>query len=138
METKTFTATKAFIDYQGKILILREAKTYKDGSNIGKYHIPGGRVKPGQNWKESLLREIKEESGLDIKIGKPFFVSEWRPVVKNEEWQIIGIFFKCYTDSDKVKLSEEHDDFLWINPKNYKEYDLVEDLIPVFVAYLNQ
>ncbi len=73
MNIRVFTATKAFINFNGKILILREAITYEDASNVGKYHIPGGRIKPGQNWKESLQREIREESGLEIKIGKPFF-----------------------------------------------------------------
>jgi 8-oxo-dGTP diphosphatase len=137
MDIRVFTATKAFINFNGKILILREAITYKDASNVGKYHIPGGRIKPGQNWKESLQREIREESGLEIKISRPFFVNEWRPIVKGRQWQIVGIFFECFADSDKIVLSEEHDDFLWIDPKDYKKYNLIKDLYEVFEAYLN-
>jgi len=138
MEPKIFVATKSFINHQGKILILREAKTYADGSNIGKYHIPGGRIKPGQSWQESLLREIKEESGLEVEISKPFFVNEWRPIVREEPWQIVGIFFECFSKSSEIILSEEHDDFLWIDPKDYKNYNLIQDLYPVFEAYLNK
>ena len=137
MEHKLFVATKAFIVYNGKVLILRESPKYQDGSNIGKYDVVGGRIKPGQNFKESLLREVKEETGLNIKIGKPFFVNEWKPQVNNENWHIVGIFFKCQADSDDIKLGEDHDHFLWINPREYKEYNLIENLKMVFEEYRN-
>ncbi|MFA5021807.1 MAG: NUDIX domain-containing protein [Patescibacteria group bacterium] len=138
MEPKLFVATKAFISYQGKILILRESKKYHDGSNQGKYDVVGGRIKPGQNFKDSLLREIKEETGLDVVIGKPFFVNEWRPVVDNKPWQIVGIFFNCEAKSQQITLSQDHDDYLWVDPKDYKDYNIIENLSPVFEAYLNQ
>ena len=37
-------AMKAVIVKDGKVLLLREAKTYKDGTNIGRFHMPGGRL----------------------------------------------------------------------------------------------
>ena len=137
-ETKLFVAMKAFIVNNGKVLILRESSKYKDGSNNKKYDVAGGRIEPGQRFDESLLREIKEETGLEIKIGKPFFVDEWRPFVNEEQWQIVGTFFECLSDSDKVELSEDHDDYQWIDPKEYKNYNLIEKLHPVFEAYLNK
>jgi 8-oxo-dGTP diphosphatase len=136
MEVKLWVATKAFINYKGKILILRESKKYDDGTNASKYDVVGGRVQPGQRFDESLLREIMEETGLKAKIGKPFHVGEWRPVVRGEQWQIVGTFFECYVDSDKVILSVDHDEFLWIDPKEYKKYNLIENLKPAFEEYL--
>lgn len=85
MIDKIFTATKAFISYEGKILILRESPQYQDGTNSGRYDVPGGRIVPGQRWDESLLREIKEETGLEVRIGRPFHVDEWRPQVNGEK-----------------------------------------------------
>jgi hypothetical protein len=90
METKIFAATKAFIHYNGKILILRESNKYSDGSNAAKYDVVGGRVNPGQRFDESLLREI----------------------------------------------GEDHDDFQWIDPKDYKKYNLTPNLLPAFESYL--
>ena len=106
MVDKIFVATKAFIIHKGKILLLKESSKYKEGANIGKFDIVGGRVEPGQKFNESLLREIKEETGLNVKIGKPFYVGEWRPSVNGEQWQIIGTFFECFAESDKVKLTQ--------------------------------
>src|SRR3989344_4060721 len=122
MEPKLFVAMKAFIVHNGKILILRESSKYEDGSNSAKYDVVGGRIKPGQHFAESLLREIEEETGMKVQLGKPFFVNEWRPIVRGEQWHIVGTFFECHTDQNIVKLSEDHDHFLWIDPQEYKKY----------------
>lgn len=135
MDPKLFVATKAFVNHGGKILILRESAKYEDGTNAGRWDVAGGRLKPGERFDESLRREVKEETGLEIKIGNVLFVNEWRPVAKDEPWQIVGMFFECLTNSDAVTLGEDHDDYQWINPAEYKKYNLIPNLHPAFEAY---
>lgn len=135
-EIKLFPSTKAFIIHNGKMLILREASSYGDGTQTGNFDVPGGRIKPGQRFDESLRREIKEETGLDVKIGKPFSVDEWRPVIKGEPWQIVATFFECFAETDKVVLCEDHDQFLWINPKDYIKYPIIKTNLPAHRDYL--
>lgn len=136
---KNFTATKAFIIQNNKVLILRESSRYKDGSNEGKYDLPGGRIEPGQNFLVSLKREILEETGLNqIEIVKPFHVGEWRPIVRGENWQIIGIFFECTTNQTNVNLSGDHDYYEWINPQDYNNFNLTENVREAFAKYLQQ
>ncbi|MFA5129443.1 MAG: NUDIX domain-containing protein [Patescibacteria group bacterium] len=136
MEPKLFIATKAFIVHQGKVLILREAGSYSDGSNAGRYDVPGGRLKPGERFDEALRREVKEETGLEVTIGQPIAVNEWRLVVRGEPWQIVGIFFVCEASSDVVRLSEDHDAFEWIDPATYREHGVIDNLSIPFEAYL--
>ncbi|MFA6304577.1 MAG: NUDIX domain-containing protein [Patescibacteria group bacterium] len=138
MNIKLFIATKAFIKYRGKILIIKESNKYTEGTNVGKFDVPGGRIKPGQKFDESLLREIKEETGLEVIIGQPFFANEWRPMVKEEQWQVVGMFFECESATDKITLSKDHDEYLWIDPTNYKKYNLIANLQPAFEAYLKK
>jgi 8-oxo-dGTP diphosphatase len=138
MEIKLFTATKAFIIHDGKVLLLKESTKYADGANAGKFDVVGGRIKPGQRFDESLIREIQEETRLNVKIGRPFFVNEWRPIVRGEQWQIVGTFFECFAKSDKVILSEDHEEYVWIDPKEYKKYNLIDNLIPAFASYLSK
>lgn len=137
MEPKLFVATKAFINYQGKILILRESNKYEDGTQAEKYDVPGGRLTPGEKFDDALKREILEETGLDVDIGKPFFVSEWRPNVRGEQWQIIGICFECFAKSDTVTLGNDHDAFEWIDPRHYDQYPIIGNFTAAFDAYIN-
>lgn len=81
---------------------------------------------------------MKEETDLNVIIGKSFFTNEWRPRVRGEQWQIVGVFFECPTKSNEVKLDPDHDDYQWIDPKNYRNYKLIENLYPAFEAYLNR
>lgn len=136
MGVRMFVATKAFVVFDDQVLLLREASKYEDGTNVGKFDVVGGRVEPGQRFDESLLREIKEETGLDVTIGRPFFVNEWRPQVRGEQWQIVGTFFECTTESDQVTLSGDHEEFQWIDPADFRSYELIDNLIPAFVEYL--
>ena len=138
MEPKLFVAMKAFIVHDGRILILRESPKDTDRTNVGRYDVVGGRIMPGQRFDESLLREIREETGMTVKIGRPFHVDEWRPVVRGEPWQIVATFFECFADSDAVDLSGEHDDYRWIEPKAYRSHPLIENLHQAFEAYLTR
>ena len=134
---KMFVATKAFItNEKGEVLIVRENSKYEDGTNEGKFDIVGGRVEPGQRFDESLRREIREETGLEVEIGRPFHVGEWRPNVRGEQWQIVATFFKCKALSEEVKMGDDHSEFKWINPKDYTNYSVIGNLEEAFEDYL--
>ena len=135
MPPKLFLATKAFIIYEGKVLILRESGSYQDGTNAGRYDLPGGRLNPGEKYAEALAREVLEETGLTIKIKKPLSVGEWHPTVRGEEWQIVGIFFECEVVTNEIKLSEDHDAFEWINPTEFAQFPIIPNLHDVFKTY---
>ncbi|CAN5612762.1 hypothetical protein BH23PAT1_BH23PAT1_3960 [soil metagenome] len=120
-------AMKALIvNKGGKVLILREAATYGDGTQYGRYHLPGGRVVAGEHFEEALKREVREETGLEIDMQHPIYVGEWRPVIRGVPHQIIGTFFVCSPSTEDVKLSSEHDDYKWIDPSSRREYDVMD------------
>jgi len=137
MVDKLFVATKAFIVHQGKVLVLRESSKYEDGVHASRYDVPGGRMEPGQKFDESLWREVAEETGLDIQIGRVFFVNEAWPVVRGEQWQIVRMFFECEADTDEVRLSQDHDSYIWIDPADYQTVNVIDNLYPAFEAYLS-
>jgi 8-oxo-dGTP diphosphatase len=59
---KTSTAIIPFPD--GKILLVkRDTVPFK-----GYWALPGGRVDPGETAGQTVIREVKEETGLDVKI----------------------------------------------------------------------
>ncbi len=137
METRQQIAMKALIVYRDKVLIIREAATYGDGTQRGRYHLPGGRVEPGEAPKAALIREVLEETGLKIEVQKPLYVGEWKPVIKGVKHQIIAVFFVCLTNTDKVKLSTEHDDYKWIDPAKRHDFDIMDPEDKVIDQFLS-
>lgn len=117
---------KAVIVKDGKVLILREAATYGDGTQRGRYHMPGGRIEPGENFEQALRREVREEAGIEVEVEHPIYVGEWRPVIKGVPHQIVATFFVCTPKSTEIMLSTEHDDYQWIDPEKRSDYDVMD------------
>ncbi len=137
VEDKLFIATKAFIIHEGRVLVLRESDKNPNGTNPHSYDLPGGRLESGEDVYMTLSREVKEETGLAVQIGTPFFVGEWWPRVKNEQWHIVGIYFHCSLKGNKdITLNHEHDRADWIDPADYAKVGLIKNVIPAFEAFV--
>lgn len=106
-------ATKAVIKNKGgKYLILM--KNSKEDVNPNTYDIPGGRMSFGEKLEDAVTREVKEETGLDIKPQRVF--EAW--TFTKEDFQLVGINFLCELLGGTITLSEEHDSANWYT---YKE-----------------
>ena len=53
----------------GKVLLVKR----KNYPSKGYWALPGGRVEYGESVTETVIREIKEETGLDIKVKRFLF-----------------------------------------------------------------
>ena len=104
-----------------KILILK--RKVGDGPHGGRWDSAGGHLQEDESAEETMLREAKEETGLNVRIkmsGKVFEMIE-----EDDRWVVIPYLLEA--DSDEVKVSE-HDGFKWINPKDLDNYSTVPDL----------
>lgn len=110
-----YVGQKALIERDGSILIL-------DDPHIG-LDFPGGKIRENEtDLKESLKREVREETGLEIEVGDVFYswMVEFPP---RPEYQINDVYlvaFKCKYVSGEVILSDEHRQFKWVNKETYK------------------
>ncbi|MBN2256857.1 MAG: NUDIX domain-containing protein [Anaerolineaceae bacterium] len=53
----------AIIPWQGKVLLVNTSHT-------GTYSLPGGGIEPGERIEDALRREVREETGIEIEVGK--------------------------------------------------------------------
>jgi 8-oxo-dGTP diphosphatase len=123
------------INNKGEVLILREGDKYQEGTQKGKWGLPGGRLNPGEPYMDGLMREIKEETGLIIEPLYPVYVGEWRPLIKKVPHQIIAIFTACKIQENDVILSDEHDKFAWITKEKLSEYIMMQPDDEVIKTY---
>lgn len=101
-----------------EILILRRHP--KSRTNPHKWELPGGKVDPGEFFDDALIREIKEETSLDGKIGD-FCEAVQDDYVHKRTVQII-MYLKDL--KGEVKISDEHDDWMWASLDKIKELEL--------------
>ena len=59
--------------HQGKSRVLMLRTTYKDY-----WEIPGGYVQPGESPRQAAHREVAEELGIDVPVGR-LLVVDWAP-----------------------------------------------------------
>ncbi len=66
-------SARALIVHDGRLLLVNATPDRDDG----KWCVPGGGVDTGQTLKENVVREVYEETGLNVEIGELMAVSEF-------------------------------------------------------------
>ena len=121
-------AAKAVIVNDDRILILKRSEKEMKGSYLNKneqWDLPGGSVHFHENSLEGLLREISEETSVNVRILKPIRVFD---VIKNQVHMTI-ITYVCQYRGGDVILSEEHDEYYWLTVKEAEEMQLPKWMI---------
>ncbi|MBI9103850.1 MAG: NUDIX domain-containing protein [Spirochaetales bacterium] len=106
MEKQVTFAVKGFIVKDGKFLIV---KRNPPEANI--WELPGGHLEYGETAEETIIREMNEETGLNVTPIK--LMDTWDSYLPPNR-QITGIIYRCITDIYEVHLSDEHCDFRWV------------------------
>jgi len=97
---KPSIAVDGIITKDEKILLIKR----KNEPFKGKWALPGGFVEYGERVEEAVLREIKEETGLDAKIKKLFGV--YSDPNRDPRGHTISIVF-ILEDKGKVKGGDD-------------------------------
>ena len=86
--------------------------------------FPGGHVEKDEDFVSSVIREVKEETGLRIK--KPILcgIEEFKT---EQEDRYLMFYYKTNNFSGKIKSSKEGEVF-WINRDDLNKYKLSLDL----------
>ncbi len=105
-----------------KFLIIQRTKSDWKGSQ---WETPGGKLDEGQDIADAVEREIFEETQLVVNpINRmAYFESFVMSQGKYKGLTYIGITGISKAVNSTVKLSEEHDDFKWINFKEIDKYE---------------
>lgn len=106
----------------GEILIVRRHP--KSRTDPEMWELPGGKVEKGEHFADALVREIKEETNLDVNVG------DFCEAVQNDYMHKRTVQLMMYLDDVRgdVKISEEHTEFMWSAVEKMKELEISTSL----------
>jgi 8-oxo-dGTP diphosphatase len=118
-------AVGAVIRRGDEILLIRRAR----GAAVGQWAIPGGRVEFGEGLKAAVAREVLEETGLDITVGRFLGWAERMGDDPGPYHYVILDFAAELVDPEAVpRPGDDADDVAWVATNAIETYPLVAGL----------
>lgn len=86
-----------------------------------KWEFPGGKLLPGELPEESIIREIREELGIEIEV-----IEAMPRVSYSYPAHTVKLLpFICEMKGGEIRLTE-HQEFLWVDCTALDQLDLLE------------
>ncbi len=115
-QLETFRASAALVirDEAGRVMIVQP--TYKPG-----WELPGGSVDPGESPRDAAAREVAEELGIELVVGRLLCVDHARPSEHTPVAMLHFIFEAPPLRDDtiaRIKLArQELDSYRFVEPE---------------------
>jgi ADP-ribose pyrophosphatase YjhB (NUDIX family) len=108
-------------DDQGRILMIHR-------TDNGKYSIPGGGLEAGETVSNAVVREVKEETGIDVEVtGMIGVFSDPEHVIEYDDGEVRQEFSICFHArpiGGELRTSEESKDVKWVIPEELPSFDV--------------
>ena len=100
VQRPNFRVSVIIVNEKEEILLVQHRK-----ANRYYWVLPGGRIEYGENFAECAVRELKEETNLDIKFGKIVFLSE--AIAPDKSRHIINIYATGEVLGGELRIGDE-------------------------------
>ncbi|MBX5321427.1 MAG: NUDIX hydrolase [Candidatus Bathyarchaeota archaeon] len=122
----------AIIVCNGKILLEKR----KGEPGKGKWSVPGGLVELGETTENAVIREVKEETGLEV--ANPQLIDVMDNIVYDENGEVkyhfVIIDYFLRLKGGEAKAADDAEELKWIPLGEVEKYDLTK----TFRAFLQR
>jgi len=122
---KKVEVVAAIIIKNNKILATQRGKNKYDYISY-KYEFPGGKVEKNETLEDAIIREIKEELGITIKVNKFYMTVNHKYI----DFKLTMHSFICEIVEGDIEL-REHVDFKWLEKNELETLDWAAADIPI-------
>ncbi|MFJ9665569.1 (deoxy)nucleoside triphosphate pyrophosphohydrolase [Streptomyces sp. NPDC101219] len=109
--------------HEGRLLAARRSAP---ADLAGRWELPGGKVEPGESGEAAVVRELREELGIDAEVGQRV-PGEWplRPPYKLRVWTA-----RLRPGSPAPAPLQDHDALRWLAPAEVWDVDWLDQDVP--------
>ncbi|MET0554036.1 MAG: NUDIX hydrolase [Vicinamibacteria bacterium] len=111
----------AVVVHAGRALLVRRAKE----PLRGRWVVPGGTVELGETLEDAVAREVREETGLDV---RPLEVMEVFDAIERDEagvlFHYVVVDYRCAFLSGELRAGSDAEDAAWVEEADLPAYDL--------------
>lgn len=113
------TVAAAVMERDGRILACRRRT---DQVHAGKWEFPGGKVEPGEEIADALRRELREELGIEARIGPEITRYEYAYPGKKP---LLLVFYRVTQWTGEIEF-DQFWEARWEPPQNLPNLDFLE------------
>ena len=124
------TVVAAVIERDGKILIAQRKRT---GPHPLKWEFPGGKVEEAETPEAAVVRELKEELAIQVRVGPEIGRYEFQYA---GSWPVMLMFYRVVEFSGEPK-NMDFEQIVWAPKERLGEYDFLEGDAEFIKSYAN-
>jgi len=110
-------------DPAGRLLVIKRG--HEPGRGL--WSLPGGRVEAGETDSEAVVRELREETGLDVLPGA------LAGMVVRGRYEIYD--YVCEVLGGQLRPGDDADDARWVDAAAFAALDLTDGLAETLAAW---
>lgn len=110
MRVPTSSVLAIIPNKRDEVLFVRQ----RTGPFKGWWLLPGGHVKFGETLREAVVREVKEETGLLVKVSK--LLGAFDVIDTQQNYHFIHIVFLCKLVGGELRAGSDAIEIEWFNP----------------------
>jgi ADP-ribose pyrophosphatase YjhB (NUDIX family) len=113
-----------YVVKDGKVLLVRRGNE----PGKGKWSLPGGRIRFGERSEEAALREMREETGLEVRLRRVVDVVDvfWRSEMGELLEHFVIVDFEAEVIGGELRPADDALDARWFSPEELKGLEMTE------------
>ncbi|MFO7549377.1 MAG: NUDIX hydrolase [Acidimicrobiia bacterium] len=103
-----------------RILMIRRGR----GANAGLWAVPGGKVDWGESMRDAAVREVREETGLEVRLGPVVWVGDAIGPGSPPAWHFTLVDFLAEVVGGNAVAADDALEFRWVPLEEALAYPL--------------
>jgi len=115
--------------HEGRVLLVRRARPPLQGQ----WSIPGGGLEVGETFADGIRREVREETGLEVRVLERAGVFEriLRDAADCVQYHYVLIDHLCEVAGGNLRAGGDADDVAWASEEELGHYSLTDTALRV-------